>query len=268
MVILQIFLKFEFIMNLAFFRFYEELNDFLLPEQHKQTLPYTFNEHPGVKDPIEVFGVPHTEVELIIVNGESVGFDYQLQEGDRVAVYPVFDHTEHSLDITPLVRLRDKPLHRTAFIIDSNLGKLARYLRLMGFDTLYSNQYSDREVVETGVNEGRIILTRDRRLLHHKIITHGYFVRSVHPDEQVAEVLKRFDLANLIRPMHRCAVCNGEINSVDKKDVLDKLEPLTKKYYSEFYQCADCEKVYWKGSHYEKIIRKLNSLMSLKLAGS
>lgn len=255
------------VMNKASFRFYEKLNDFLLPEQHKQTLPYAFSGHPGIKDPIEVFGIPHTEVELIVVNGKSVGFDYQLKEGDRVAVYPVFDHpkhTEDNLDIKPLVKLRDKPLRLTAFIIDSNLGKLARYMRLLGFDALYSNQYSDREVVETGVNEHRIILTRDRRLLHHKIITHGYWVRSVHPQEQVAEVLKRFDLKNQVRPMRHCAACNGEIKAVDKKDVMDKLEPLTKKYYNEFYQCADCGKVYWKGSHYEKIIKKLDILTASK----
>ncbi len=245
-------------MNQAYFRFYEELNDFLLPEQCKQDLSYRFRGHPGIKDPIEVFGIPHTEVELIMVNGQSVGFDYQLQDGDRVAVYPMFE----SLNITPLVRLRDKPLRRTAFVIDSNLGKLARYLRLLGFDALYSNQYSDPQVVDIGVTEQRIILTRDRRLLHHKIITHGYWVRSVRPAEQVAEVLKRFDLKQLVRPMHRCAVCNGIISSVKKEKILDQLEPLTKKYYHEFHQCQDCGKIYWKGSHYNKILKKLDALTS------
>ena len=127
----------------AEFRFYEELNDFLKPEQRKQTVPYRFDGHPGIKDPIEALGVPHVEVDLIVVNGESVGFDYQLRDGDRVAVYPVFE----ALDIAPAVKLRDAPLRRTAFVVDVNLGRLARMLRLLGFDVLFSNAYGDDEIV-------------------------------------------------------------------------------------------------------------------------
>ena len=142
----------------AEFRFYALLNDFLPPAQRKRTMHYRFSGHPGIKDPIEVFGIPHTEVELIIVNGQSVGFDYQLQAGDRVAVYPVFK----SLDINPLVRLREKPLRDPRFILDVNLGKLAKRMRLLGFDSLYRNDYNDAEIVNFAVNEQRIVLTRDR----------------------------------------------------------------------------------------------------------
>ena len=130
-------------MNTAHFRFYEELNDFLRLQHQKQAVTYSFNGHPGIKDPIEALGVPHPEIELIIVNGRSVGFDYQLRDGDRVAVYPMFE----SFDVTPLVRLRDAPLRRTAFILDVNLGKLARRLRLCGLDAMYRNDYNDRDVV-------------------------------------------------------------------------------------------------------------------------
>jgi len=164
-------------MRTAYFRFYQELNDFLSPEQHKQTLPYWFCDRPGIKDSIEAFGVPHTEVELIIVDGESVGFDYKLEDGDRVAVYPVFE----GLDVSPLLRLRDIPLRRTAFVVDVNLGRVARYLRMCGFDTLYRNDYCDRDVARISAEEHRIVLTRDRRLLHHKTITHGYWVRANEP---------------------------------------------------------------------------------------
>jgi uncharacterized protein with PIN domain len=231
----------------AEFRFYEELNDFLPPERRKQTTLYRFKGHPGIKDAIEAQGVPHTEVDLILVGGESVGFDYRLQPDDRVAVYPVFE----SFDISPLVQLREKPLRQSAFVLDVNLGKLARRLRLLGFDAAYRNDYHDAEIADLAEAEKRIVLTRDRRLLHAKRITHGYWVRSVIADAQVQEVLKRFDLYRQIRPFHRCLVCNGLLDQVAKADVLDRLEPKTKRYYETFHRCRGCDRIYWQGSHVE-----------------
>lgn len=233
----------------AEFRFYEELNDFLPPAQRKRALGFCFSGQPGIKDPIESFGVPHTEVDLIVVNGQSVGFDYQLRANDRVAVYPAFE----SFDISPLVQLREKPLRHIAFILDVNLGKLARRLRLLGFDTLYNNRYRDADIADVAASQQRIVLTRDRRLLFAKRITHGYWVRSVLPDEQVEEVLRRFDLYRQIRPFYRCLLCNGLLQTVAKAEVLDLLEPKTKLYYEEFYRCSHCGKIYWEGSHVENM---------------
>lgn len=244
-------------MHTAYFRFYEELNDFLLTEQRKQTLPYWFRDHPGIKDSIEAFGVPHTEVELIIVNGESVDFDYKLRDGNRVAVYPVFE----SLDVSPLVRVRDAPLRRTAFVVDVNLGRLARYLRMCGFDTVYRNDYHDREVARISASEHRIVLTRDRRLLHHKAITHGYWVRATDPRVQLGEILERFDLKNRVRPFRRCLDCNGLVDSVEKKEILAELEPLTRKYYQDFYRCRGCGKIYWEGSHYLNMLKRFDGVL-------
>jgi len=205
----------------AEFRFYEELNDFLPAGQRKRTLDYVFNGSPGIKDAIEAFGIPHTEVELILVNGESVGFDHPLQPGDRVAVYPVFE----SFDVSSLVRLRERPLRRTAFIVDVNLGKLARRLRMLGFDALYHRRYRGDDIASIAAAEHRIVLTRDRRLLFIKRITHGYWVRSAAPDQQVKEVLARFDLYNQVRPFHRCIACNGRLESVDKAAIRQILSP-------------------------------------------
>lgn len=196
----------------AQFRFYEELNDFLPKEKRKRIFSFEFNGNPGIKDPIEALGVPHTEVDLILVNGASVGFHYQLQNDDFVSVYPVFE----SLDISPIAVLREKPLRRTAFVLDVHLGKLARLLRLLGFDVKYENNYDDPEIVQISVAENRIILTRDRRLLFAKAVTHGYWVRSTNAMQQVDEVLNRFDLRDCIAPFHRCIVCNGEIHPVNK----------------------------------------------------
>lgn len=235
----------------AEFRFYQELNDFLLPERRQRTLEYHFNDSPGIKDPIESFGVPHTEVDLIVVNGQSVGFDYRLKDGDRVAVYPMFE----SFDISPLVRLRERPLRQVAFVLDVNLGKLAKRLRLLGFDTLYSNAYTDADVADIAATQRRIVLTRDRRLLFARRITHGYWVRSVRVDDQVDEVLQRFDLHRLIQPFERCLICNGQLEEVPKAHVLESLEPKTRLYYEDFYRCSDCGRVYWEGSHVQHMRR-------------
>jgi uncharacterized protein with PIN domain len=237
----------------AEFRFYEELNDFLPREQRKRTNLYRFSGHPGIKDPIEVFGVPHTEVDLIVVNGQSVGFDYQLQAGDRVAVYPVFE----TLDITPLVKLREKPLRNPRFVLDVNLGKLAKRMRMLGFDCLYRNDYKDADIVKSAVNDRRIVLTRDRRLLYNKQIDHGYWVRAVDVDAQVDEVLRRFDLYGLIQLFSRCLICNGVLATVAKADIWDRLEPKTRLYYNDFYQCADCQRIYWQGSHMQNMLKRL-----------
>ena len=220
-------------------------------------MPYRFDGHPGIKDPIEALGVPHSEVDLIVVNGESVGFHYQLKHGDRVAVYPVFE----GLDITPIVKLREKPLRKIAFVVDVNLGRLARNLRLLGFDTLFSNAFNDDEIVAISEAQGRIVLTRDRRLLYAKAVTHGYWVRSVWPQRQVDEVVKRFDLAGLVRPFSRCADCNGRIEPVQKEQILDRLEPKTRKYYDVFYRCPACGKIYWEGSHVSKIRERFKEVL-------
>jgi len=118
----------------AFFRFYAELND-LLPSRKRKELEHEFSffGKNTVKDAIESFNIPHTQVDLIVVNQVSVGFDYLLNPGDRVSVYPVFE----TLDISPVTRLRPKPLRHPAFILDVHLGKLARLMRMAGFDTLY-----------------------------------------------------------------------------------------------------------------------------------
>lgn len=245
----------------AEFRFYEELNDFLPPEQRKRTIDYRFNGHPGIKDPIEVFGVPHTEVELIVVNGRSVGFDYQLQTGDRVAVYPVFE----SLDIKPLLKLRENPLRNPRFIMDVNLGKLAKRMRMLGFDSLYRNDFRDAEVVEIAVNDRRIVLTRDRRLLYVKRISHGYWVRAVDADIQVDEVLQRFDLFSSVQPFTRCLICNGVLTPVNKADILDRLEPKTRRYYEVFYKCSDCLRIYWQGSHSDSMRQRYAGFLAAQV---
>lgn len=233
----------------AQFRFYEELNDFLPREKRKRDFEFTIKLNQTVKDAVEALGVPHTEVDLILVNGESVGFDYQLQDRDRVSVYPVFEH----FDISPVNRLRPEPLRETRFILDVHLGKLCRYLRMLGFDTYYRNNLDDPEIIDRSISEKRIILTRDLGILKNGRVTHGYFLRSQNSKKQLLEVIQRFDLKSQVSPFKRCMECNGLMGRVDKKEIEHALKEGTKKCYNDFFQCSSCGKIYWEGSHYDRM---------------
>ena len=245
-------------MNRATFRFYAELNDFLPQGRRKRAFDYEFNGNPGIKDAIEALGVPHVEVEVILANGFSVGFAYRLQDGDRIAVYPVFE----SLDVGPLIKLRPEPLRNTAFIADVHLRKLAHYLRLLGFDTLHENDYADQEIVEIAERTGRIILTRDRMLLKNGAVTHGYWVRSTDPVEQAREVIRRFDLRRQVRLFSRCPSCNGEIVLVSKEAVYDRIPPKTALWLDEYFICTGCGKLYWRGTHYPRLVEKIDAILA------
>jgi uncharacterized protein with PIN domain len=233
----------------ARFRFYAELNDFLAASKRQRETVYRFDGAPSIKDAIEAQGVPHPEVDLIVVGDASVGFDYRLRPGDRVAVYPVFE----GLDISPILRLRARPLRDTRFVVDVHLGRLARYLRLLGFDTLYDRDVDDAHLIAIQRDERRIILTRDRDLLKAGDVTHGYWVRAVDPDEQLDEVVARFDLAGALVPFSRCLVCNGEIGPANEPAIAS-VPPRARRRHDEFFQCADCARVYWKGSHYDRLL--------------
>jgi len=236
-------------MNKVHFQFYDELNDFLAPERRGQPFVYEFKGHPSVKDSTEALGVPHVEVDGILVNGTAVDFGYQLQDGDAVAVYPAGKCAVGS----PALRLRPPPLPEARFVLDVHLGKLAGKMRMLGFDTLYRNDYEDAEIAELSVREARIVLTRDRGILMYRMVTHGYWIRSEQSDGQLTEVLQHFGLHCKVRAFHRCMACNGELTRMDKKAVLDRLQPRTITFFNEFYVCADCQQVYWKGSHYQQM---------------
>jgi len=236
-------------MQQAWFRFYEELNDFLPVLKRKISFAYSFKGNPSVKDAIEAIGIPHVEVDMIMVNGTSVDFSYKLRNEDQVSVYPVFE----SLNITGITSLREKPLRIMKFIPDVHLGKLSKYLRLCGFDTVFDTILSDKEIIDLSLKEHRIILTRDRGLLKNKRVTHGYWVRSIRPEEQLREILQRFDLKNNLHPFIRCMECNGMLNNVPKEEIMNRLLPKTIDYYTEFKRCLECGKIYWEGSHYERL---------------
>jgi uncharacterized protein with PIN domain len=238
------------------FRFYEELNDHLPKHWKKKAFDYKFKGKPAIKNTIQAIGIPHGEVDLILVNGESVGFEYQMQGGEEISVYPQFE----SLDISPVIKLRPKPLRNTRFVVDVNLGKLAQKLRLLGFDTLFRNDFEDDEIIDLSLEEKRIILTRDKGILKQNAVTHGYFIRNDDPKKQLTEVIERFHLQNSFRPFSRCSNCNGELEEVAKSKLKTILPNDTLNYYNEFWNCTGCGKIYWEGSHFGRILNWVDEL--------
>ena len=230
-------------------RVYAELNDFLPQSMRYAPMMRPVRPHQTVKDVVEAAGIPHTEVDLMLVNGESVDFGRRLRPGDRVVAYPMFE----SLDIGPLTRVRPRPLRDPRFIADVNLGGLARLMRLMGLDVSGGREAGDAALAKASAAEHRILLTRDRGLLERRIVTHGVFVRSVHPLEQLVEVVRRFDLADRLVPFGRCLRCGGVVTDVAEQDIIDRLEPLTRRYYDTFRQCSECGRIYWEGSHQQPL---------------
>jgi len=226
-------------------RVYAELGDLVSSGRRGREFAHSFPAGGAVKDLIEGLGVPHTEVDLVLVDGRSVDLLHPVTDGARVSVYPVFE----ALDVSTVTRVRASPLRDPRFVADVHLGRLARYLRLAGFDTRYDNGWEDGELVETALRERRTVLTRDRGLLMRRAVTHGYLVRRTDPRGQLREVMDRFDLWAVTRPLTRCSMCNGDVVSVPWEAVADRVPPRTARHFHEFWMCRDCERVYWKGSH-------------------
>lgn len=236
-------------MKRAFLRFYEELNDFLPPDKRKVRFEHDFIDRASVKDMIESLGVPHTEIDMILVNGNSVDFNYVVKDKDDISVYPVFE----SFDIRNVQHLRSKPLREPKFIADVHIGSLARYLRMLGFNVLYKNDFSNQEIIDLSLTEKRAILTKDRKLLKNSKVTHGYWIRNEEPEEQVKEVIIRFNLKDDVKEFLRCLECNNILEPVEKEKVENRIPPKVKKWQNEFWYCRNCDKVFWKGSHYKEM---------------
>ena len=230
-------------------RVYAELNDFLPVPCRGSTMRRPYRSHQTVKDVIEAAGIPHTEVDLILVDGEPVDFAHRPASGDRLTVYPVFE----TLDISPIARLRPAPLREPRFAVDVNLGRLARLLRLVGFDARFDPDLDDAALAAVAAGEHRILLTHDRGLLKRRQVTHGLYVRADRPFDQIVEVINRLDLARRVVPFTRCLRCGGILSAVCKADVIDRLEPLTRRHYDEFACCGSCGQLYWKGSHHSRL---------------
>lgn len=230
----------------ATFRFYAELNDFLAPEKRWHEFSSPCARAATAKHMIEAIGVPHTEVELVLVNGESMGFDYLLKDGDRVAVFPRF----RKLDVSSALCIDPYPSHDIRFVADAHLGGLAHLLRMAGFDTLYDNNFQDDRIEEIAWLDGRIVLTRDRELLKRRSVAHGCYMREIRPARQLCEIFARLDLARYARPLTLCLKCNAPLRQADKAEVLSRLPLSVRERFDRFSTCDLCRGVFWEGSHW------------------
>lgn len=228
----------------AHFRFHDALNDFLAPERQQVAFPHRFDRRASIKDMVEALGVPHPEIGRLMVNHQPVDFGYIVRDGDRIEAHPITD----GADIPG-----GGADSRTRFALDANLGALARYLRLCGFDAHYRNDIDDGELAALAATDQRVLLTRDRDVLKRRIVTHGYFVRADDPRNQLREVVQRFDLAGSARPFTRCSRCNAVLEDVDKTAIAHRLKPLTRRYYDTFRRCTGCDRIYWRGTHVQGI---------------
>jgi len=242
----------------ATFHFYGKLNNFLHASQRGKPIEYRFEQRNSVKDAVEAIAPPHPEVELLVVNGISVGWDYVVQQGDVIYVY---DDASATTVPRPVQLIPPYP-GRPRFILDTHLGKLAGYLRMLGFDTLYRNDYPDDELARVSAQETRILLTRDLGVLKRGIVTYGYFVRETDPRLRLEEINQRYNLVEHAEPFKHCMRCNGLLHPVEKQSVLDQLPSDVVQYYDTFHQCDDCQQIYWKGSHYQKMEQMITDIMN------
>ena len=238
------------------FRFYAELNDFLPNERKQKAFTYQLKTPVTISEAIESLNVPLSEIDLVLINSKPAEMNQTLHENDYISVYPVFE----SFDISSVSNNHKKPLRTTRFILDAHLGKLAKYLRMLGFDTLYRNDYEDSEIIAIARQEKRIILTRDKPLLKSKEVEHGYYVRATEKHEQLTEVVQKFDLYNQFRSFSRCMTCNSELIPKKKEEVIHKIDPETAGIFNEYFFCPTCDKVFWKGSHFERMEKLILSL--------
>lgn len=231
-------------MSTAHFLFHGRLNDFLSNNQKEQSISVDFKERQTIKHLAESLGVPHLEIGRIQVNGREEAGNFITQDQDYAEIYPV----ENGCPIEP------------RFMLDCHLGRLTAHLRMLGFDCLYENDFEDGQMAAMIEHDERILLTRDRRLLMRNVVRFGYCLRSLEPLDQLTEVLQRFELKNKLQPFHRCLRCNHVLEPVDKEQIIDRLQPLTKQYFNEFHICPNCGQIYWKGSHYDQMLETIEGL--------
>jgi uncharacterized protein with PIN domain len=221
-------------MKTALFYLLGDLRDFVPSQSEGPVIQVNFHGDQSLKHLIESLNIPHTEIGEIRSPGRVIDLGYIVQDGDQITISPA-----------------NNPVKEARFLLDNHLGKLTTYLRVLGFDAYYQSNLQDDDLIELLMVEPRILLTRDRRLLMRKIVMQGYCLRSLDPETQVFEVLHRYHLKESITPFHRCLRCNALLQSVEKEQLIPRLQPLTRRYFDEFRVCPDCDQIYWKGSHYD-----------------
>jgi hypothetical protein len=270
--------------------FRDELASLLHRGRNKESHEIAFDGKRSVKDLIESTGIPHTEIGLILVNEKraapaaqegpgsfksysrdekdcffctlfrgiskkAVDFSYILQDGDRIEVRPALLRKYSA----PGSGAGDEEI---LLLCDEHLWKLCRRLRLLGFDAAFNKEWDDARLAEISGKEGRVLLTRDRRLLMRKNVAAGLLIRSTDVEEQVNEVLENLDLKSKCRPFSRCLLCSGRLREAaagdnDFEGIKRQIPLDVLSWCREYNICLNCGQVYWKGSHYKKLAEKV-----------
>ncbi len=243
-------------------RFYEELNDLLPKHRRGADFEAEFEGKRSVKDMIEAQGVPHTEVDLILVNGVPEDFSYIIQDGDRISVYPVFE----SLNIKNVTRLRKFPLRKSRFIADINIRDIVKAMRLLGFDVYFDPSFSHKEITVISKSENRIILTRSKKLLKLKDVTHGILIYPGQITDQIKRIIDYLDIRDQIKPFSRCLICNALLEGISKEKIENRIPPKTKESCDQYAYCRPCDKVYWRGTHFIRMKNLVDGILGNSLS--
>ncbi|GAB6191902.1 Mut7-C RNAse domain-containing protein [Desulfocastanea catecholica] len=223
-----------------------------------QTIVYRLARRASIKDILEGLGVPHTEVGRIVLAGQEQTFEKIAEVGEHFHIHPL----SPAMPPTVTTVLRPDPLGDCIFLVDINVARLAGLLRMVGFDAeAVDREMTNSATLDRAIDEKRILLTRNRDLLKQRRLVFGHLVRSQDPEEQLKEIINLYNLQERIRPFSRCIACNGLLAEVDKKTIIDRLLPLTRKYFNRFHQCIGCGKIYWQGSHHHKMSAQLARIL-------
>ena len=227
-------------------RLYASLGDFVAPARRGAAFEYEAGDPRSVKDLIESLGVPHCEVQVVLVDGKSAGFARVVRGGERIAVYPYFSGIEPGDAAAAGEPLPSEP----RFVLDGHLGRLAAYLRALGVDTAHERDADDAAIARVAAEEGRVVLTRDIGLLKRAAVRHGWWVRSPDPRVQFRDVVARFGLAARAAPFTRCLRCNVPLVSADRDSVADQVHPRIRQRFDTFSRCPACLRTFWRGTHH------------------
>jgi uncharacterized protein with PIN domain len=223
-------------------------NDLLPPGRRQHEFTISFELPAGVRDLIQATGIPHVELESVVRNGRPIDYTDRVDDGDQLLLFSKY----------PL----SHPPESAAFILDVHLGRLAHYLRLFGIDTAHDPHTEDAELARRSVGENRILLTRDRHLLMRAELKWGSYVRSTDAREQIREVIGRFALRRLVRPLTRCLECNGVLEPADRLEARGRIPEGVWQRHQDLSRCASCNRTYWKGSHYSRMLRLVDETLA------
>ena len=150
------------------------------------------------------------------------------------------------------------------FIVDENVGKLAKWLRMMGYDAVFFGGSDDSQMIRKALVEGRVILTRDTEIMKRRVVTSGrlkvILITSCTPEQQMQQVIRVLDLDCQPAPFTRCLECNQSLIERGKEEVKDRVPPYVFRTQSQYMECPACHRIYWRGTHWEAMTRRLERL--------